>query len=572
MNLRETPIADARARKRVLVVDDSFIMRNVVKRIVESDPDLEVVDTAENGMIALKKVRQIKPDAILLDIEMPEMSGLETLRRLGLRSPCKVVILSNYVGQPDSAERMEALRLGAVATIAKPSGSVSLDLKQMRESKIVAILRKTLGLPPIVDATPQEDEDQPLRFLESVDFSIGRIGDQLLDGLETGVLVFNPEGALVRANPAARHILQGWDLTPNGSTVGSLCDEFNYALGQEIWDAIGGGEAASAADVNIAKPDGDWISARRVIRPIVVAGKSCGALVLLDDIAQKRRMQSLLEKTMSSNVAKAMIGTSETALGGAMREVTVLFADIRGFTPLAEALGARRVVDLLNEYFSYMVDVIGAEDGIIDKYIGDAIMVLFGVPTSQGDDADRAVAAARRMHRALKLMNELRGGPTLRIGIGLGSGPAIAGQIGSPDRMNYTVIGPPANLASRIEGVTKTYGSNILICGETYQRLTRPVPARKVDVVILQGRGTPTAIYEVFVDEPGAAATQWLGEFDAGVTAYLAGDFDVAQAHLARAKDLNPDDAIAGILAQRCRRLGLRGPGEWAGAWKLTEK
>jgi adenylate cyclase len=309
-----------------------------------------------------------------------------------------------------------------------------------------------------------------------------------------------------------------------------------------------------------------------VIRPLVVGGKPCGALVLLDDIAQKRRMQTLLEKTMSSNVARAMIGTSETALGGAMREVTVLFADIRGFTPLAEALGARRVVDLLNEYFSYMVDVIGSEDGIIDKYIGDAIMVLFGVPTSLGDDADRAVAAARRMHRALKLMNELRGAPSLRIGIGLGSGPAIAGQIGSPDRMNYTVIGPPANLASRIEGITKVYGSNILICGETCRRLTRPVPIRKVDAVILQGMETPTEIYEVFVEDPGVAASDWLGEFDAGVTSYLAGDFAVAQAHLARARDLNPDDVMAGILAQRCRRLGLRSPGEWTGAWKLTEK
>jgi adenylate cyclase len=572
MNMRENPIVEKASRKRVLVVDDSFIMRNVVKQIVESDPDLEVVDTAENGMVALKKVRQIKPDVVLLDIEMPEMSGLETLRRLGLRSPCKVVILSNYVGKADSAERTEALRLGAVATIAKPSGSVRLDLNQMRESKIVSVLRKTLGLPPLVDAAPTGNEDQPLRFIESVDFSIGRIGDQLLDGLETGVLVFNPEGALVRANPAARRILQGWDLTLNGSTVGSLCDEFNSALGREIWDAIGGSGDSIPADVNIAKPDGDWISARRVIRPIVVSGKPCGALVLLDDIDQKRRMQSLLDKTMSSNVAKAMIGNSETALGGAMREVTVLFADIRGFTPLAETLGARRVVDLLNEYFSYMADVIGAEDGIIDKYIGDAVMVLFGVPTSLGDDADRALAAARRMHRALKLMNELRGGPALKIGVGLGSGPAIAGQIGSPDRMNYTAIGPPANLASRIEGLTKAYGSDILICGETYKRLTRPVPARQVDVVILQGRETPTAIYEVFVEDPGVAASEWKIAFDAGVAAYLAGDFGIAQAHLAHARDLNPDDVMAGVLAQRCRRLSLRSPDEWHGAWKLTEQ
>jgi class 3 adenylate cyclase len=295
-------------------------------------------------------------------------------------------------------------------------------------------------------------------------------------------------------------------------------------------------------------------------------------LLLLDDITEKRRMQSLLEKTMSSDVARAMIDNSELVLGGAMREVTIMFADIRGFTTLAEALGARRVVDLLNEYFSYMADVIGAEGGIIDKFIGDAIMVLFGVPTSRGDDADRAVAAARSMHRALTLMNEHGAGPVLRIGVGLGSGPAIAGQIGSPDRMNYTVIGDPANLASRIEGVTKAYGCNILICDETYKRLARPVPARKVDVIMLPGRETPIAIHEVFVEDPGAAAAEWLGEFDAGVSAYVAGDFAAAQAHFARAKDINPDDVMAGALAGRCRRLGLRGAGEWTGAWNLADK
>jgi class 3 adenylate cyclase/ActR/RegA family two-component response regulator len=569
---RAGPAAHAGTRKRVLVVDDSFIMRNMVKEIVESDPDLEVVDTAENGMVALTKVRQIKPDAVLLDIEMPEMSGLETLRRLGLRSPCKVIVLSSFVDDNDSAERIEALRLGAVATIAKPSGVVSLDLKQKRASEIVGVLRRTLGLPAIVDRMPTGIEKQPGPSRAQAEFSTGLIGDQLIEGLETGVLLFDAEGSLVQANAAAGRILQGCDLTPNRTTIGSLCDEFNDALGEEIWNAVGAGEAAVPADVNFARPDGDWISLRRAIRPVIVSGKPCGALVLLDDIAEKRRMRSLLEKTMSSDVARVMIDTSELALGGAMREVTILFADIRGFTPLAEALGARRVVDLLNEYFSYMADVIGAKGGIIDKFIGDAIMVLFGVPTSRGDDADRAVAAARSMHRALTLMNQHRAGSELRIGVGLGSGPAIAGQIGSPDRMNYTVIGDPANLASRIEGITKAYGCSILICDETYKRLTRPVPARKVDVMMFPGRETPTAVYEVFVEVPGAAATEWLGEFDAGVNAYVAGDFVAAQAHLARAKDINPDDEMADVLAQRCRRLGLRNAGEWTGAWKLIQK
>jgi class 3 adenylate cyclase/CheY-like chemotaxis protein len=570
MTLEETPEAETRARKRVLVVDDSFITRNVVRQIVESDPDLEVVDTAENGMEALKKVDQMKPDVVLLDIEMPQMSGLETLRRIGLRSPSKVVVLSNYVSKANAPERMEALRLGAAATIAKPSGGVSLDLKQMRQSGIVAILRKTLGLPPIVDAATDGSEDQPLRFVESVDFSSGRIGDQLLDGLEAGVLMFSPEGALVRANPAARRILHGWDLTPSDGTPDQL-DAFNNALGREIWDAIGGGEAPVQTDVDIAKPNGERITVRRLMPPAVVSGKPCGALVLLDDVARKNRMQSLLDRTAPPDDTQSVIDTAAAALGGAMREVTVLYADIRGFPALAESLGARRVVDLLNEYFSYMADVIGIEDGMIDKHVGNAVMALFGVPRSHGNDADRAVAAARRMHRVLKLMNELRGGPTLSIGIGLGSGPVIAGQIGAPDRMSYTVIGAPVNLASRIEDVSRACGCSIVMCGETFQRLTRPVPARKLDVVLLPGQKTPTVIYEAFVEDPGEAATEWLGEFDAGFRAYQAGDFVTAQRHFACVRNLNPHDMMADTLARRCRRLMLRSASEWTGAWRVAE-
>ncbi len=136
----------AGARKRILVVDDSLIMRNLITEIVDSDPDLEVVDTAPDGRSALQKVRQLKPDAVLLDIEMPEMSGLETLRRLNLRSTCKVVILSSLVANEDSSKRVEALRLGAVATIGKPSGGVSFDLKQKRASEIVRTLRRALDL------------------------------------------------------------------------------------------------------------------------------------------------------------------------------------------------------------------------------------------------------------------------------------------------------------------------------------------------------------------------------------------------------------------------------------------
>jgi class 3 adenylate cyclase/CheY-like chemotaxis protein len=558
-------------KKRVLVVDDSFIMRNLVKEIVESDPDLEVVDTAENGRIALQKVRQLKPDGVLLDIQMPEMSGLETLRRLGLRSPCKVVVLSSLVGDSDSAERIEALRLGAAATIGKPSGGVSLDLKQKRASEVVGVLRRVLGLPALADAVEALDAGaRPPAPSGAPDLAAGALGDLVLEGLETAVLLFDHQGVLARANRAAQRILAGSDLTPGRTTIASLCANDNDPLAQEIWDVIAGAPAPAPADIDFADPQGDWVPLRRAIHPIAIAGRPRGALLFIDNISEKRQMQALLDKSMSSDVARSLIAAP--APGGEMREATILFADIRDFTALAESLGPRGIVDLLNQYFSYMTDVIAASGGIIDKYIGDAIMALFGLPASRGGDADHAVAAARNMQRALVLLNDRRGDVALRIGVGIGSGPVIAGQIGSPDRMNYTVIGDPVNLSARIEGVTKSYGCAILVCEDTVRRLTRPVPLRKVDVVTVRGRSAPTTIYEVFVDPPGPEATVWLDEFAAGLEAYLAGDFSAAQRHLARAQAANRADALPAVLAHRCRRLSLLRPEEWTGAWPLTEK
>jgi len=556
----------ADGRKRILVVDDSLIMRNLITEIVDSDPDLHVVDTAPDGRVALQKVRQLKPDAVLLDIEMPEMSGLETLRRLNLRSTCKVVILSSLVANEDSTKRVEALRLGAVATIGKPSGGVSFDLKQKRASEIVQTLRRVLDLPtvgePIIlpSETGKPDRSAQAAFV-----------DDLLTGLETAVLLFDHAGRLVRANAAAAHILQGSDVTVGRATIGSICGDFNQALGDEIWDVIGGGENREPAEADFAAPDGSWIAIRRTIRSSGMPSEPRGALVLIEDIAEQRRMRALLDKTMSPGVARDWLAAPNEDLGGELREATILFADVRGFTALAETLGAHAVVDVLNRYFAYMADVILAEGGTIDKFIGDGIMALFGIPTAHSDDADRAVAAARNMLRALSLLNEHPDFPNLKIGVGIATGQVIAGRIGSPDRMNHTVIGNAANLAARIEGVCKTYGCPILISGETMKRLRRPVTTRMVDVVAVEGQESQTPIYEVFVEQP-EDAERWLEPFAAGVAAYLAGDFATAGRRFADVDNINPDDATTGMLAERCRQLNRQPPEIWTGAWKLREK
>ena len=133
--------------KNILVVDDSFIMRTIIKDIVESDPDLEVAGFAENGKVGLQRVRELKPDAVLLDLEMPEMGGIDMLKRLALLGRTKVIVVSS-VGQTGSPQAIEARRLGAVDVIAKPSGAMSLDLQAKKGHEIVQALRRALGLEP----------------------------------------------------------------------------------------------------------------------------------------------------------------------------------------------------------------------------------------------------------------------------------------------------------------------------------------------------------------------------------------------------------------------------------------
>ena len=135
------------SKKQILVVDDSFIMRTIIKDIVESDPELEVAGFAENGKVGLQRMRELKPDAILLDLEMPEMSGLDMLKRLMLLGKAKVIVVSS-VGQTGSPQALEARRLGAVDVIAKPSGAMSLDLQAKKGHEIVQSLRRVLQLDP----------------------------------------------------------------------------------------------------------------------------------------------------------------------------------------------------------------------------------------------------------------------------------------------------------------------------------------------------------------------------------------------------------------------------------------
>ena len=177
-----------------------------------------------------------------------------------------------------------------------------------------------------------------------------------------------------------------------------------------------------------------------------------------EGLAERDRVRDLLGKVVSPEVAAELL-RKEVALGGEERQVTVLFSDLRNFTSMSEALSPQEMLGILNHYFTRMGAIVEKHGGVVDKYMGDALMALFGAPLGNPDDADRAMKTALEMTEALDDLNRQwhkRGLPTIGVGIGINTDVVVAGNMGSETRLNYTVIGDGVNLASRLEGLTKT--------------------------------------------------------------------------------------------------------------------
>jgi adenylate cyclase len=177
-----------------------------------------------------------------------------------------------------------------------------------------------------------------------------------------------------------------------------------------------------------------------------------------------------------------------------------LFSDIRSFCTIAETMPPKQLLSFLNEYFSGMVESVMANQGVVDKFIGDAVMAVFGAPVPRPEDAHNAVKAALDMRRRLAAMNadfRARGLPTIRIGVGLHTGHVVAGNIGHVERMDYTVIGDAVNLASRLESLTKELDSDIILSEDTYRVVQDHVQAEPLERVTVKGRVQPTLVYRL---------------------------------------------------------------------------
>lgn len=236
---------------------------------------------------------------------------------------------------------------------------------------------------------------------------------------------------------------------------------------------------------------------------------------MAEGLLEKERIKDAFGKFVNPEIAEK-VSKEELTLGGETKNAAVFFSDIRSFTAISEKLEAHQVVEFLNEYMTLMVDCIDKTHGVVDKFIGDAIMALWGTPVSKGNDSENSINAALMMRQALIAYNKGRGNtpdkPLIKIGCGINTGPLVAGQIGSNNRMEYTVIGDTVNLASRIESLNKPFRTDILITQDTYD-LVRDIfivePMKKITV---KGKSEPQQVYAVINRKDATEGPRTLSE------------------------------------------------------------
>ncbi len=411
--------------------------------------------------------------------------------------------------------------------------------------------------------------------------NIKNYNESMLESMSNGVITMDEDGKIVTCNKAGLNIMTKM---PN-EVIGVSADEFFVDENLWLMERVQKVDASQEPEVII---DGELqfgeekLSVNVNILPLInTEGKKLGAMIMVEDISSEKRMKSTMSRYMDPALAAQMMegGDSDEFLGGKSTEATILFSDIRSFTTLTESLGAQGTVQMLNEYFTIMVDIITREGGMLDKFIGDAIMAAFGIPVAHEDDEDRAVRATIAMITELWEYNkirEARGELAIDHGVGLNTGMIVSGNIGSPKRMDYTMIGDGVNLAARLESACKQYSARILISEFTRAKLKGTYRMRDVDLVVVKGKTEPVGVIEVLDyhnDETYPNLMDNVNYFNEAVKQYRGGNWDKAITNFEEALKANPSDNLANTYIDRCEVLKANPPeGEWDGVWVMTSK
>ncbi|MFH0992025.1 MAG: CHASE2 domain-containing protein [bacterium] len=315
---------------------------------------------------------------------------------------------------------------------------------------------------------------------------------------------------------------------------------------------------------------------------IILAYLSTAVYQYLTERQQKALIKNVFSHYISSAVVNELVANPEKArLGGDKRELTVFFSDIAGFTTISERYldKPEALVDLLNEYLDEMTSIIMKHQGTLDKYEGDAIMAFWGAPIPQKDHALRTCLAALDMQKRLaalrpKWMKDKK--PSIEARFGINSGTMIVGNMGGKDRFDYTVIGDSVNLASRLEGANKQYGTKIMISDMTYQHVKDKVMVRELDLIQVKGKNEPVKVFELMGTSDMVLTDnqkQALEIYQEGLKLYRQRQFEEAIAYMQQARQLDETCTVAEVYEQRAGLYQIHPPpDEWNGVFVMTTK
>lgn len=401
-----------------------------------------------------------------------------------------------------------------------------------------------------------------------------------LNSMSNGVVTFDEDTRVSTMNPAAARILSRDPAGLIGKDAAEVFGGRKGWISNEVIDLLRTGQADSFVDVDVSLKDGQSASVNLAVVPLRgEAEETIGGMLILEDITNEKRVKNTMARYMTREIAEQLMEVGEDALGGKSQTATVLFSDIRRFTTISEKLGARATVTMLNEYFTEMIEVIFNNKGILDKYIGDAIMAVFGTPFPTDADTDNAVIVANRMIEVLRDLNGRRaaaGKDLIEIGVGLSTGELISGNIGSPKRMDYTVIGDSVNLAARLESATKYYGVSVLVSEFTVNACRGSHNFRELDLIIVKGKTKPVAVYEALDhhnSETFANMPETLAAFSEGLLSYRSQNWPVAAEAFERALASQPHDRPSQLYLERCSYYLENPPPEnWNGVWEMANK
>ncbi|MCL2008020.1 MAG: response regulator [Treponema sp.] len=621
--------------KRVLIFEDSEIFADMLLEFLHGEG--YVTERAENGLEGIKKVYTFLPELIISDVEMPLFKGYQSTRLLKSRPSTRNIPVIMFTSLGETKDKFWGEQAGADYYIEKSPENFS---------ELSTQIRRLLDESPEIDYEPIKREGKRINDNSLIEMVNNLLDNKLFQTTLIGLLtdlsgkVSSLEDTVKGVFELLNNVCQAEIcsiMIKNDDNGLLIYNANNSEYTQEIADDF---KAITIADFNtrfsdykvLSKDESDFFPAgeksKRIESYIMIPLKSSGeeyatinigtsikeyfsplilenlniflssAAPIIANALRLRQMEILQKKTRIAfaryvpiDVMDEIIKKSQTqSTQSETRVVAILFSDIRGFTKISENTTAQELVNFLNRYFSDMGNEIIAEGGNIDKFIGDAIMAIFGAPKSLENSSVSAIKAAIRMVKALSKLDT--SGITLPeagfgTGIGLNCGECIVGNIGFQDKLDYTVIGDTVNLASRVEGVTKYYKQSIIVSENIYNAAKDSFIFRKADSVRVVGKEQPVGLYTVYEAWQGEADPETpeslvinreaLDQYNKGLQLYYIREWESAKQYfekaLAIAEKAGKSDYLPALYLNRIDEFKLNPPPpDWDATINMTDK